>query len=207
MIRDVSNHHGARPDYTITPNDDPIDDGRTDPDEAEIPDTNPTSQRDPRRELSAVPDSAIVIDRGAGIDNDIITDLRSCLHDGARKNDGSGSDPYVGTNDRRRMYNRAQLKSCIDSDRRKRHSSGLSTYCDHHALDTVAPKPGEMLSAAKNRQPRTAALLPRAPTIFEESHGLVSPLLSHGVKYHTAVTACTPQCELHGRFAVSGIQP
>ena len=103
MIRNVTNYHCARPDYTITPNDDPIDDGRTDPDKAESPDTNPTAQCDPRRELSAVPDPAIVIDRGAGIHNDIIPDLRPCLHDGSRENDGSGSDPYVGTNDRRRM--------------------------------------------------------------------------------------------------------
>jgi hypothetical protein len=198
MIRDVSNHHGARPDYTIPPNDDPIDDGRTDSDKAETPDASPTSQCDPRRKLSAVPDSAIVIDRGASIDNDIIPDLRSCLHNGTRENDGSGSDAYVRTNDRRRMYNCAQLKSGIDSDRRKRRSGGLSTYCDDHALDTVAPKPSEMFSAAKNRQPRTAALLPRATTIFKESHRLVSPLLTHSVKHHTAMTTCTPQRDLHG---------
>jgi hypothetical protein len=198
MIRDVSNHHGARPDYTIPPNDNPIDDGRTDSDKAETPDASPTSQCDPRRKLSAVPDSAIVIDRGASIDNDILPDLRSRLHDGARENDGPRSDAYVGTNNRRRMYNCAQLKSGIDSDRRKRHSGELSTYCDDHALDTVAPKPSEMLSAAKNRQPRTAALLPRATTIFKESHRLVSPLLTHSVKHHTAMTTCTPERDLHG---------
>jgi hypothetical protein len=198
MIRDVSNHHGARPDYTIPPNDNPIDDGRTDSDKAETPDASPTSECDPRRELRAVRDPAIVIDRGAGIDDGIIPDLRSCLHNGTRENDGSGSDPYIGTNNRRRMYNRAQLKSGIDSDRRKRHSGGLSTYCDDHALDTVAPKPSEMLSAAKNRQPRTAALLPRATTIFKKSHGLVSPLLTHSVKHHPAMTPCTPQRDLHG---------
>jgi hypothetical protein len=198
MIRDVSNHHSPRPDYTIPPNDNPIDDGRTDSDKAEIPDASPTSQCDPRRKLRAIADSAIVIDGGAGIDNDITSDLRSCLHDGACENDGSGSDAYVGTNDRRRMYNRAQLKSGIDSDRRKRHSGGFSTYCDHHALDTLAPKPSEMLSAAKNRQPRAAALLPRVATIFKESHRLVSPLLTHSVKHHTAMATCTPQRDLHG---------
>src|SRR2546423_408817 len=111
MIRNVTNHHSPRPDYTIPPNDNPIDDGRTDPDKAETSDASPTSQCDSRRELRAVPDSAIVIDRGAGIDDDIIPDLTSCLHDGARENDGSNSDAYIGTNDRRRMYNRAQLKS------------------------------------------------------------------------------------------------
>jgi hypothetical protein len=114
------------------------------------------------------------------------------LHDSARENDGSGSDAYVGANDRRRMYNRAQLKSGIDSDRRKRHSRRLSTYRDHHALDTLTPEPGEMLSAPKNRQPRTAALLWRVPTIFEESHGLVSSLLTHSVEYYTAVTPSAP---------------
>jgi hypothetical protein len=197
MIRDVSNHHGTRSNYAIPPNDNPIDDGRTDPDKAETSDASPTSQCDSRRKLCAVPDSAIVIDRGAGIDNDVIPDLRACLHDGTRENDGSGSDAYVGTNDRRRMYNRAQLKSGIDSDRRKLQSGRLSTYCDDHALDTVAAKPSEMLSAAKNRQPRTAALLPRATTIFKEGDGLVSPLLTHSVKHHTAVTTCAPQRDLH----------
>jgi hypothetical protein len=198
VIRNVTNDHGTRPDYTIPPNDDPIDDGRTDSDKAETPDVSPTSQCDPRRKLTAIPDSAIVIDRGAGINYNIIPDLRPCLHDGTRENNGSGSDADVGTNDRRRMYNRAQLKSGIESDRRKPHSGGLSTYCNDHALDTVAPKPSEMLSAAKNRQPRTAALLPRATTIFKESHGLVSALLTHSVKHHTGMTTCTPQRDLHG---------
>jgi hypothetical protein len=198
MIRNVTNHHSPRPDYTIPPNGNPIDDGRTDPDKAESSDASTTSQCDLRRKLSAVPDPAIVIDRGAGIDNDIIPDLRSCLHDGAGENDSSGSHANVGTNDGRRMYNCAQLKSGIDGDGGKRHSGGLFTYCDDHALDTIAAKPSEMLSAAKNRQPRTAALLPRATTILKESHGLVSPLLTHSVEHHTAMTTCTPQRDLHG---------
>jgi hypothetical protein len=91
MIRNVTNHHGARPDHTIPPNDNPIDDGRTNSDKAETPDTSPTPQCDPWGKLSAVPDSAIVIDRGAGVDNDIVPDLRPRLHDGTRENDASGS--------------------------------------------------------------------------------------------------------------------
>ena len=100
MIGNVTHHHGASSDHRIAPDGDLIDNRCTDADKAQVSDTDTTSQHDPRRKLSAAADLAIMINGSAGIDDDIVSDLRACLHYCTRENNGSGSDPYVGANDR-----------------------------------------------------------------------------------------------------------
>jgi hypothetical protein len=137
IVRYISHDHSARPDQTISPNLDTVDNSGADPYKANLAhfDFSPNSHSG--RELCSIPDEAIVIDRDAGINNHVVTNGDAGLHDGAREHDRSFTNPRVIADDRRWMQNGAERQARIDGDRSELPPRSIISHGDHHALYTI----------------------------------------------------------------------
>jgi hypothetical protein len=185
--RDIFRYDGSGPDKNMIAHPDFINEDRADPKPAPLSDGGPARYIHAGADMNPVPDYTLMIDNGAVVNNDIVSDSASGINNGACKNNGPFTDHGIGGDQGFRVQYTKQRKSFLEKHPADFNPSKAMTKSQDAGGDSLFGQDIQMFMPAQYLFPFKKLSVSIRVDIIQVADNLYVRIRSQGIDYRTGM--------------------